>query len=113
MTTDTAAPAFRAPEPSPTVAAPRPSTTPSVGRRATDGPAAGAVVGLLLVLAAPLVAAAVHLAATGAATFASWLVLVVGLVAWSPVSRRWSRLRRGGPAVAVLYLGVGAFFLLG
>lgn len=83
------------------------------GAAAAPGRTSGAVVGLLLVLAAPLAAALVHLAASGAGTFAAWVVLVVGLVAWSPVSRRWSRLRRLGPVVAVLYLGVGAVFLLG
>jgi hypothetical protein len=72
---------------------------------------AGAV-GVGVVLAAPLVAALVHLTASDAATFASWVVLVVGLVAWSPVSRRWPRVRRLGPGVALAYLAVGASFLL-
>lgn len=74
--------------------------------------AAAGVVGVGLVLAAPLIAVLAHLTASDAATFASWVVLVVGLVAWSPVSRRWPRVRRLGPLVAFAYLAVGALFLL-
>ncbi|MBC7290639.1 MAG: hypothetical protein H5T83_04780 [Actinotalea sp.] len=108
MTSDTA--------PVPDAAAlPGPATPPRLGpsgRSADPRAATGGVVGLVVLLAAAPAAAVLQLAGPGTATFAAWLVLVLGLVAWSPVSRRWPRAARLGPAVAVGYLAVGASFLL-
>lgn len=93
----------------------------SAGPAASPAPAAhapaaarvpAAPVALAVALAAPLLAVLLHLVASGAAVYVTWIVLVVGLVAWSPVSRRWPRVNRLGPAVAALYLGAGAFLLL-
>jgi hypothetical protein len=88
-------------------------SAPPTAPAAPAGPVgAGGLVGLALALAAPVAAVLVHLVASGAATYVTWIVLVVGLVAWSPVSRRWPRVNRLGPVVALLYLGAGAFLLL-
>lgn len=94
----------------PTAAA---EAAPPAAPAAPAGPVgAGGAVALALALCAPIAAVLVHLVASGAATYVTWIVLVVGLAAWSPVSRRWPRVNRLGPAVALLYLGAGAFLLL-